>query len=79
MIEPMPTSNRASGVETSRLHDGDLWGVDDLAAFLGVPRQTIYSWRCSGYGPQGFRVGRHLRWRPSTVAAWAEQREASES
>jgi len=48
----------------------ELWGVDDLANYLGVPKQTIYGWRTRGYGPQGFRVGKHLRWRSATVIAW---------
>ena len=48
----------------------ELWGVDDLANYLGVPKQTIYAWRTTGYGPQGFRVGKHLRWRSATVIAW---------
>jgi len=48
----------------------ELWDIDDLAKYLGVPKQTIYSWRTTGYGPRGFRVGKHLRWRSATVIAW---------
>jgi len=48
----------------------ELWSIDDVANYLGVPKQTIYGWRTTGYGPQGFRVGKHLRWRCSTVIAW---------
>lgn len=48
----------------------ELWNIDDVANYLGVPKQTIYAWRTSGYGPQGFRVGKHVRWRSSTVIAW---------
>jgi len=48
----------------------ELWDIDDVANYLGVPKQTIYSWRTTGYGPQGFRVGKHLRWRAATVIAW---------
>jgi predicted DNA-binding transcriptional regulator AlpA len=49
---------------------GELWTIDRVADYLGVPKQTIYGWRTSGYGPQGFRVGKHLRWRAATVLAW---------
>jgi len=42
-----------------------LWSVADVAGFLGVPKKTIYSWRTSGKGPKGFRVGKHLRWHPA--------------
>jgi len=48
-----------------------LWSVADVAAFLGVPKKTIYSWRTTGKGPKGFRVGKHLRWHPRTVFEWS--------
>lgn len=48
----------------------ELWDIDGVAAYLGVTKQTIYSWRTTGYGPAGFRVGKHLRWRAATVIAW---------
>ncbi len=48
-----------------------LWTVDDVSAFLGVPKATIYGWRTAGQGPKGFRVGKHLRWHPRTVFEWS--------
>lgn len=48
----------------------ELWTIDDVANYRGVPKQTIYSWRHTGYGPTGFRVGKHLRWRSAVVIAW---------
>ena len=54
---------------------GELWTVDEVADYLGVPKQTVYCWRTSGYGPAGFRVGKHLRWRASTVIAWTLELE----
>lgn len=48
----------------------ELWTIGDVANYLGVPKQTIYSWRHTGYGPKGFRVGKHLRWRSAAVIAW---------
>lgn len=52
----------------------------DLAARLGVPVQTVYTWRTRGYGPRGFRVGKYLRYRLADVEAWeAEQVAAEES
>lgn len=52
-----------------------LWTVDDVSAYLGVPRKTIYAWRTAGKGPKGFRVGKHLRWHLRTVFAWSLQQE----
>ena len=53
--------------------DGDaLWGVDDVAAFLRVPKMTVYHWRRTGYGPPGVRIGRHVRYRPEDVRSWVQ-------
>jgi excisionase family DNA binding protein len=49
-----------------------LWTVQKLADYLGVPVQTIYQWRKRGYGPQGRRMGMHLRYRPSDVERWID-------
>lgn len=54
---------------------GDLWTIDEVASYLGVPKQTVYCWRTTGYGPHGFRVGKHLRWRAATVIAWTVDME----
>jgi hypothetical protein len=48
----------------------ELWDSDRVAAYLGVPKQTLYAWRHSGKGPRGFRVGKHLRWHAHTVVEW---------
>jgi excisionase family DNA binding protein len=47
-----------------------LWGVREVAEFLGVPVATLYQWRYQGYGPPGARVGRHLRYDPQAVQDW---------
>ncbi|WP_104106875.1 helix-turn-helix domain-containing protein [Nocardioides sp. 616] len=55
-----------------------LWDIDDVARFLRVTKQTIYSWRSTGYGPADFRVGKHLRWRAATVIQWTLSLEAAQ-
>jgi excisionase family DNA binding protein len=47
-----------------------LWGVKDLAEYLGIPVQTIYQWRSKHYGPPGRRIGKHVRFVPEEVRAW---------
>jgi predicted DNA-binding transcriptional regulator AlpA len=47
-----------------------LWSVADVAAFLGVPANTLYQWRHQNYGPKGRRVGRYIRYDPSEVRRW---------
>lgn len=49
-----------------------LWGVKEVAEYLGVPKQTLYQWRTKGYGPSGRRVGKHVRYVPADVIAWFE-------
>jgi excisionase family DNA binding protein len=47
--------------------------VDELAEYLGVPVATLFQWRYRGGGPQGFRVGRYVRYRWSEVEEWIER------
>jgi excisionase family DNA binding protein len=47
-----------------------LWTIDQVAAYLGVPKQTIYAWRTRNYGPRGRRVGRYVRYRAGDVYDW---------
>ena len=49
--------------------------VDELAAYLGVPKKTVYGcWR--QWGLRGYRVGRYLRFRERHVEEWLRNREA---
>ena len=47
-----------------------LWTVEDVAAFLRIPVQTLYQWRRKGFGPQGTRVGKYIRFDPDVVREW---------
>jgi excisionase family DNA binding protein len=52
-----------------------LLSVDELAAYLGVPKKTVYGcWR--QWGLRGYRVGRYLRFRERHVEEWLRNREA---
>lgn len=63
---------------SSSIAEDRLWTVDDVSYYLCVPVQTLYWWRVEGLGPRGMRLGRHLRYRPEDVKAWAAlQAEAS--
>ncbi|MEU4691596.1 helix-turn-helix domain-containing protein [Actinoplanes sp. NPDC023714] len=53
------------------------WTVTDVAAYLRVPVETLYTWRKRRYGPPAARVGRHLRYRPDEVRSWLRQQEAA--
>jgi len=47
-----------------------LWTAEETAAYLQVPKATLYQWRYLGTGPKAGRVGRHLRYDPEDVKAW---------
>ncbi|MGW6455365.1 helix-turn-helix domain-containing protein [Streptomyces sp. NPDC055078] len=46
---------------------------EDLAAMFTVPIETVYAWRRKRTGPPGFRIGKHLRYDPTTVHTWVTQ------
>ncbi len=56
------------------MHDFEpLLSTQELAAYLDVPLRTLYAWRYRGEDPLGFRVGRHLRYRPRAVEQWMQR------
>jgi excisionase family DNA binding protein len=54
-----------------------LWGVEEVSQYLGVPVQTLYTWRKSGTGPPAARIGKHLRYDPASVRAWVQAKTAA--
>lgn len=70
---PQVSSAKAT-VPRSRLNMERLLSADEVAEFLGIPVATLYQWRHKGCGPEAYRVGRHLRYAPSTVRAWLDER-----
>lgn len=52
-----------------------LWGVGDVAEYLGIPVKTLYKWRLEKHGPACLRVGKHLRYVPDDVVAWVDSRK----
>ncbi|MFJ4161781.1 helix-turn-helix transcriptional regulator [Micrococcus luteus] len=56
-----------------------LWSVDDVAAYVGVPVKTVYTWRSTGAGPRGFRVGKHVRYRAEDVHEWVTEQIAKDA
>jgi excisionase family DNA binding protein len=65
----MDTTRQSFGLEP-------LIGVEELAAYLGVPVQTVYDWRVSERAPRAYKVGKHVRFAVGDVQAWlSAQRE----
>ncbi|MEY9846210.1 excisionase family DNA binding protein [Streptacidiphilus sp. BW17] len=53
-----------------------LWTLDEVATFLGVPKQSVYQMNWKGTGPRSYKVGRHRRYDPSDVRAWLDTRSS---
>lgn len=47
-----------------------LWTIEDVADYLGIPKNTLYQWRAKEYGPKGIRMGKYVRYRVDDVQAW---------
>jgi excisionase family DNA binding protein len=55
-----------------------LWTPQEAADYLGIPLATLYRWRSMGSpSPDGMRLGRHLRFDPTTIREWAASRADS--
>jgi excisionase family DNA binding protein len=52
--------------------------LTELCEHLHVSAQTLYDLRSQGRGPQGFRVGRELRFRISEIEAWLAGMESED-
>jgi predicted DNA-binding transcriptional regulator AlpA len=49
-----------------------LWGIAEVAEYLGVPEQTLYQWRTKHYGPPGRKIGKYVKYRPADVLSWVD-------
>jgi excisionase family DNA binding protein len=56
----------------------ELLTLDEVAAYLKLPVATLRKWRVEGRGPAAFRLGKHLRYRRSTVEAFIKEQEDAE-
>jgi len=44
--------------------------VEDVAAYLQVPDNTVYRWNTRGTGPRRHKIGRNVRYRLEDVDEW---------
>lgn len=54
----------------------ELWSIIRTSQYLGIPVGTLYQWRHRRTGPPACKIGRHLRYDPTTVRAWVQERTA---
>jgi excisionase family DNA binding protein len=53
-----------------------LLSTKEVAEILGVPYRTILDWG-PDQRPPAARIGKHLRFRPSDVEGWIENKKAA--
>ena len=52
--------------------EGGVLTIDQAAAYLSIPKATLYTWRTrrAGFGPPAVKIGGCLRYRRSDLEAW---------
>lgn len=61
------------------MNSDDRWlSVDEIAAYLGVVRESVYRWVVSR-GMPGHKVGRHWKFRRDEIDEWVRSGGASDS
>ena len=69
---PTPSVTEAgtdTGIGPANASGRELLTIEQVSAWLQVPKQTLYKWRCTGAGPRGYRVGKHVRFAAAEVEA----------
>jgi excisionase family DNA binding protein len=61
-----------SAPNPSQWRPDPLLTIEDVAAWLGKPKNTLYAWHSRGKGPRAIRVGNTLRYRRSEVEHWLD-------
>jgi excisionase family DNA binding protein len=55
--------------------DSGILTIDQAAAYLSIPKATLYTWRTRrvGFGPRAVKIGGCLRYRRSDLDAWVAE------
>lgn len=55
--------------------EGGILTIDQAAAYLSIPKATLYTWRTRrvGFGPRAVKLGGCLRYRRSDLDAWVAE------
>lgn len=75
----MATNTELVWKPSSEVEADPLWTFRDVSQHLGVPVPSLRRWRMEGRGPQGILMGKHVRFRRSTVLQWVEDQEREQA
>jgi predicted DNA-binding transcriptional regulator AlpA len=71
------TAAQAGQIRTGRsesVHASAILDVGEAAAYIGLSKATLYTWRTRrpGFGPRAVKAGGALRYRRSDLDAWID-------
>jgi excisionase family DNA binding protein len=69
------TKEHTMSTTTDSKTEGAILTIDQAAAYLSIPKATLYTWRTrrAGFGPRAVKLGGCLRYRRSDLDAWVAE------
>jgi len=69
------TKEHTMSTTTDTSTEGVILTIDQAAAYLSIPKATLYTWRTrrAGFGPRAVKIGGCLRYRRSDLVAWVAE------
>jgi excisionase family DNA binding protein len=69
------TKEHTMSTTTDSSIEGGILTIDQAAAYLSIPKATLYTWRTRrvGFGPRAVKLGGCLRYRRSDLDAWVAE------
>lgn len=64
-------SRPAASTTHGRAYD-PLLTIDQVSDWLGVPKGTLYQWRCRSRGPRAIKIGNGIRYRRSEIETYLD-------
>lgn len=53
-----------------------LFGIEELSEYLGIPVATLYKWNHTGDGPPYLKIGRRVKYKLTDVTEWVNNHYA---
>ncbi len=53
------------------------WNLDEAAGAIGITVRHLQRLIAQGHGPRPVRLGRRVVFRPETIRAWLQEKEAA--
>jgi len=69
------TNGETMNTTTDVNSEGGILTIEQAAAYLSIPKATLYTWRTrrAGFGPPAAKLGGCLRYRRSDLDAWVAE------